>query len=74
MDLAVVKQIGVGLCALGMLGAGIGAGIAANGAAQAMARNPGAEGKIRFFGMLGLVFAELMGLMSFALGMLIMYG
>ena len=72
MEMLAVKYIGVGLCALGMLGGGIGAGIAANGAAQGMARNPGAAAGIRLFGILGLVFAEFMGLLAFVLGMMLM--
>ena len=74
MDLLAVKYIGMGLCALGMLGAGIGAGIASNGATQAIARNPSASSKISLFAILGLAFAEFMGLLAFVLGIMIMGG
>lgn len=72
MEMIAVKYIGMGLCAFGILGAGIGAGIASSGATQALARNPSAESKIRLFAILGLIFAEFMGLLAFVLGIMIM--
>jgi F0F1-type ATP synthase membrane subunit c/vacuolar-type H+-ATPase subunit K len=72
MEMEAMKFIGMGLCALGMLGAGIGAGIVFNGAAQGVARNPAAEPKIFKMAILGGVFAEFMGLLAFLLGILIM--
>ena len=74
MEMQSLKFIGMGLSALGMLGAAIGAGIIFGNAAQGVARNPSAEGKIRGIAILGAVFAELMGLLSFVIGMIIMYG
>jgi len=71
-DIASLKFIGMGLVALGMAGAGIGAGIIFGGAAQGIARNPSAEGAIRKISILGVVFAEFMGLLSFVLGIMIM--
>lgn len=67
-----LKFIGMGLVALGMAGAGIGAGIIFGNAAQGIARNPSAEGAIRKISILGVVFAEFMGLLSFVLGIMIM--
>jgi F-type H+-transporting ATPase subunit c len=72
MDPIALKYVGAGLAALGMLGAAIGAGIIFGNAAQGVARNPAAEGKIRNIAIFGVVFAELMGLLSFVLGYLIM--
>ena len=74
MDLLAVKYIGMGLCALGMLGAAIGAGIIFSAAAQGIARNPSAEKQVRGVAILGVVFAEFMGLLSFVLGIMIMGG
>jgi F0F1-type ATP synthase membrane subunit c/vacuolar-type H+-ATPase subunit K len=71
-DIASLKFVGMGLAALGMLGAAIGAGIIFGGAAQGVARNPSAEGQIRKIAILGAVFAEFMGLLSFVLGIMIM--
>lgn len=72
MELLALKFIGAGLAAIGMLGAAIGAGLIFSSAAQGIARNPSAEGKIRTTAILGVVFAELMGLLSFVLGYLIL--
>ncbi len=74
MDLLAVKYIGMGLCALGMMGAAIGAGLIFGGASQGIARNPAAEDKVRKIAILGVVFAEFMGLLSFVLGIMIMGG
>jgi F-type H+-transporting ATPase subunit c len=74
MEILAVKYIGMGLVALGMMGAAIGAGIIFGGAAQGIARNPSAEGAIRKIAILGVVFAEFMGLLSFVLGIMIMGG
>jgi F-type H+-transporting ATPase subunit c len=54
-----VKFLG-GMIGLGIAGGlcGIGQGKAVAGAAEAMARNPGASGNIRFALLLGLVFIE----------------
>jgi len=71
-DIASLKYIGMGLVALGMAGAGIGAGLIFGGAAQGIARNPSAEAAIRKTAILGVVFAEFMGLLSFVIGILIM--
>ena len=72
MEMESLKFIGMGLSALGMLGAAIGAGLIFSGAAQGVARNPAAVGQIRGIAILGAVFAELMGLLSFVIGILIM--
>jgi F-type H+-transporting ATPase subunit c len=50
--------IGAGLAALSGLGAGIGIGIATNGATQATARQPEASGKIMTTLILGCALAE----------------
>jgi F-type H+-transporting ATPase subunit c len=54
-----VKFLG-GMIGLGIAGGlcGIGQGNAARGAAEAMARNPGAAAGIRFIFILGIVFIE----------------
>ena len=71
MEMEALKFIGMGLGAFGMLGAAIGVGITFSGATQAIARNPGAEKQIRGAAILGAVFAEFMGLLSFVLGIMI---
>ena len=54
----VVTAIGAGIAAIGCLGAGIGIGIATGRAADAVARQPEAEGKIRNMLILGSALAE----------------
>lgn len=71
-DIVSLKFIGMGLVALGMAGAAIGVGLIFGNAAQGIARNPGAEDKVRKIAILGTVFAEFMGLLSFVLGIMIM--
>lgn len=65
MELVVLKYIGAGIMAFGMMGAAIGIGLIFNGAANGVARNPAAENKIFKTALIGAVFAELMGLFSF---------
>ena len=72
VDPVAIKYIGMGLVALGMAGAAIGVGIIFGNAASGVARNPGAENAVRKMAILGTVFAEFMGLLSFVLGIMIM--
>jgi F-type H+-transporting ATPase subunit c len=72
MEMEALKFIGMGLVALGMLGAAIGVGLIFGNAAQGIARNPGSEAQVRKIAILGAVFAEFMGLLSFVLGIMIM--
>lgn len=65
MELEVLKYIGAGIMAFGMLGAAIGIGLIFSGAASGVARNPAAESKVFKTALIGAVFAELMGLFSF---------
>lgn len=71
MEGEALKFVGMGLVALGMLGAAIGIGLIFGGASQAIARNPSAEKSIRGIAILGAVFAEFMGLLAFVLGIMI---
>lgn len=71
-DPVALKFIGMGLVALGMAGAAIGVGLIFGQAAGGVARNPGAENQVRKIAILGTVFAEFMGLLSFVLGIMIM--
>lgn len=71
MEMEALKFVGMGLAAVGMLGAAIGVGLIFGGATQAIARNPGAEDKVRKTAILGTVFAEFMGLLSFVLAIMI---
>lgn len=67
------KFIAIGLMAFGMLGAAIGVGLIFNGAAQAIARNPAAEGKIRGISILGAALAEGLGVFSLVVALILMF-
>jgi F0F1-type ATP synthase membrane subunit c/vacuolar-type H+-ATPase subunit K len=67
------KYIGAGLATLGMLGCAIGIGLIFAAALHAIARNPAKEGSIKGFAVFGMALAEIMGLMSFVVAILILY-
>ena len=73
MEMEAMKFVGVGLLALGMLGAAIGVGLIFGNAAQGIARNPASAAAVKGTAILGAVLAEFMGLLSFVLAIIIMF-
>ncbi len=67
-----IVAIGVGLAVLTGLGAGIGMGIATGKAADAVARQPEASGKINSMLLIGLAFAETTAIYGFVIAILMM--
>lgn len=65
--------IGVGLAALAVLGAGVSIGIATGKAAEAIARQPEADGKIMRVLLLGCALAEATAIYGFVLGILAIF-
>ena len=65
--------IGAGIAALACIGAGIGIGIATSKAAEAVARQPEAEGKISKNLILGCALAEATAIYGFIIGLLIIF-
>ena len=63
--------IGAGIAVLTGIGAGIGIGIATAKAADAVARQPEAEGKISKLLLLGCALAEATAIYGFVIGILI---
>lgn len=63
--------IGAGLAALACLGAGVGIGLATSKAAEAVARQPEAEGKIMKILLLGGALAEATAIYGFVIAILI---
>ena len=63
--------IGAGIAVVGALGAGIGIGIATGKAAEAIARQPEAEGKINKTLILGCALAEATAIYGFIIALLI---
>ena len=63
--------IGAGIAVLAGIGAGIGIGIATSKAAEAVARQPEAEGKITKIFLLGAALAEATAIYGFVIALLI---
>lgn len=68
-----LKLIGAGLAMVGAIGAGVGIGIVAGGAVQAMARNPDFAGQIQTNMILGIAFAESIGIFALVISLLILF-
>lgn len=64
MELEALKYIGIGLTALGFVGAALGLGSIFSSAINGIARNPSAEEKVSKYIVIGAAFAESMGLFS----------
>ena len=73
MELTTFKYLGVGLCAMGMLGAAIGVGNIFSSLVNAIARNPSAEQQMVKAAFIGAGLAEAMGLFSFLLAILLLF-
>ena len=74
MDLSMIKYVGAGLMAFGLMGAAIGVGNVFAALLQGIARNPAAQAKMTVPAFIGAAFAEAMGLLAFVLAFLIMGG
>ena len=72
MEAEAAKLLGAGLAAgLGMLGPGIGIGILGAGALNAIGRNPEASGAIQTNMILGIAFAEALGIYALVAAIMI---
>ena len=68
-----LKYIGAGLAAIGVLGGGIGIGIVAGGAVEAMGRHPDATPTIQTNMILGLAFSEATAIYALAVALIILF-
>ena len=68
-----LTAIGAGIAALGCIGAGVGIGIATAKAADAVARQPEAESKIRNTLILGAALAEATAIYAMVAAILIIF-
>ncbi len=74
MEVEAATQIGMALAAgLGVLGPGIGIGLIAGKAMEAIGRNPEASGKIVSNMILGIVFAEALGILALVVAFIIKF-
>lgn len=69
MEMEVLKFVGAGLATLGALGAAIGVGMIFAAGINGIARNPGAEGKIKPLVMFGMAMSEALGIVSLVIGL-----
>jgi F-type H+-transporting ATPase subunit c len=71
---AVGAMVGAGLAiGLGAIGAGAGIGNAANGACQAVGRNPGVQGKIMTVMLVGMAMAESVAIYALVVALVLLY-
>ncbi|HEX8994031.1 MAG TPA: ATP synthase F0 subunit C [Candidatus Paceibacterota bacterium] len=74
MDLDSARLIGMALAAgLGVLGPGIGIGLIAGRAMEAIGRNPDASDKIVSNMILGIVFTEALGILALVVSFIIKF-
>jgi F-type H+-transporting ATPase subunit c len=68
-----LKAIGAGLAMLAAIGPGIGIGLLAQGAMQAIGRNPDAGGQIQTNMILAIVFTEAIAIYALVVALLIVF-
>lgn len=73
MDTISLKYIGVGLMALGMLGAAIGVGNIFSSLLNSIARNPSVANDLQKNAFIGAGLTEAMGLFAFVIAMLLIF-
>jgi F-type H+-transporting ATPase subunit c len=71
MEAAAGKFIGMGLAALGMIGAGIGVGSVWSSLIQAVGRNPASKESVQTFAYIGFAVTEFIALLAFVVAILI---
>ena len=74
MDADTIKLLAAGLAiGFGALGPGLGIGILAWGALQSIGRNPGATDQIQTAMILGLAFAEAIGIYALVVALILIF-
>ena len=68
-----LKAVGAGLVMLGAIGPGIGIGLLAQGAMQAIGRNPDAAGQVQTNMILAIVFAEAIAIYALVVALVILF-
>lgn len=68
-----LKALGAGLAMVGALGPGIGIGMLAQGAMQAIGRNPDAAGQIQTNMILAIVFTEAIAIYALVVALVILF-
>lgn len=74
MEIEAAKTIGMALAVgLGMIGPGIGVGIVASKAIEAIGRNPEASGQIQPLMFVGIAFSEALAIFALVIGFILKY-
>ena len=74
MEAEAAKLLGAGLAiGLGAVGPGIGIGLIANGALNAMGRNPEVSNELRTNMILGIVFAESVAIYALVIALILIF-
>lgn len=74
MELEAAKLLGAGLAmGLGAIGPGVGIGLIASGALNAMGRNPEVAGELRTNMILGIVFAESVAIYALVVALILIF-
>ena len=74
MDVETMKLLAAGVCmGLGAIGPGIGVGLLALGALNALGRNPEARGPIMTFMILGIAFAEAIAIYALVVAVVLIF-
>ena len=74
MDIESAKILGTALVVgLGVIGPGIGIGILAGKALEAMGRNPEASGRLQTTMFIGIAFAEALAIFALVIGFILKY-
>ncbi|MAS32777.1 MAG: ATP synthase F0 subunit C [Anaerolineaceae bacterium] len=68
-----LKAIGAGLAMVGALGPGIGIGLLANGAMNAIGRNPDTAGTVQTNMILAIVFTEAIAIYALVVALVILF-
>lgn len=74
MELDAAKNIGAGLAAIGVIGAGVGIGAIFSSFISAVGRNPAARGEVFTMTMLGFALVEAIALYALVIALLILFG
>jgi F-type H+-transporting ATPase subunit c len=74
MEVEAAKLLGAGLAiGLGAIGPGVGVGLVATGALNAMGRNPEVSGELRTNMILGIVFAEAIAIYALVIALILIF-
>lgn len=72
-DLGMLKAVGAGLAAIGMVGSGAGLGIAFGKFFEAVGRQPAMEDRLKTYLFIGMALIEAIALFAFVIAVMIMF-